>query len=66
MNTPVIALRAVEQVSRIADVLQNMPHLHSGFPVVEDYDPDQVGQKVKSAANLFKDITKYTGKAGNN
>ncbi|KAK2142065.1 hypothetical protein LSH36_1000g00038 [Paralvinella palmiformis] len=41
MNTPVISLRAVEQVSRIVEVLENMPHLHSGFPVVDNYDPEQ-------------------------
>ena len=36
MNKPVVTLRAVERVTRIVDVLGNMPHLHSGFPVVEE------------------------------
>jgi hypothetical protein len=42
MNTPVIVLNEVESVRRIMDVLENEPHSHSGFPVVEDYDPHSV------------------------
>ena len=36
MNKPVVMLRTVEKVTRVVEVLGNMPHLHSGFPVVED------------------------------
>ena len=34
MNKPVVVLRTVEKVKRIIEVMINMPHLHSGFPVV--------------------------------
>ena len=42
MNKPVCVLRTVEKVSVVLDVLENMPHLHSGFPVVKDFNPQQV------------------------
>ena len=39
MNKPVIVLQAQEKVGRILEVLESMPHVHSGFPVVDEYDP---------------------------
>ena len=42
MNTPVIALSEVESVRRILDVLEFESHLHSGFPVVDECDPQVV------------------------
>ncbi len=42
MNTPVTVLRTIETVRKILHVLENMPHLHSGFPVIDEFDPVNV------------------------
>ena len=44
MNKPVIVLRSQETIGRIEDVLSNTPHLHSGFPVVEQFDLIEVSE----------------------
>ena len=52
MNTPVTVLRCEETVERIVHVLQNMPHLHSGFPVVSDFNVREVSTEFEPIYNL--------------
>ena len=40
MSHPVTTLRLHEPVGRLVDVLQE--NYYSGYPVVQDYDPEQV------------------------
>lgn len=42
MNNPVIVLRTEESVQRIVDILETMPNMHSGYPVVYDFDMNEV------------------------
>ena len=41
MSSPVVALRTMETVSRIKQILDD-PNSHNGFPIVDDYDPNDV------------------------
>ena len=45
MNSPVAVLRSEETVERVMTVLDTIAH--SGFPVVEEYDVDQLQQQQK-------------------
>jgi hypothetical protein len=38
MSHPVSVFRVQEQVGRIVDILKK--EIHNGFPVVDNYDPD--------------------------
>ncbi|MEG7522270.1 MAG: hypothetical protein M3H12_04110, partial [Chromatiales bacterium] len=40
MSAPVICLRTVEQIRRIVKILGLESLSHNGFPVVEDYTPE--------------------------
>jgi CBS-domain-containing membrane protein len=42
MSHPVTTLRTIENVGRIVDILKT-EHCH-GFPVVEEFDPEEVSQ----------------------
>ena len=41
MTSPVITLRSQENIGRIAKILDN-PDAHNGYPVVDDFDPENV------------------------
>jgi len=42
MSTPVVCFRTMENIGRIVNILQDEEDSHNGFPVVEDYDPDDM------------------------
>ena len=59
MSTPAVVMRTVENIGRIMNILADDEDSHNGFPVVEDYDPDNmegVRQPVRSMYNIFTHI----------
>ena len=42
MSTPVISMRTNENIGRIMNILSDEEDSHNGFPVVEDFDPDNM------------------------
>jgi hypothetical protein len=42
MSTPVIVMRSNENIGRMMYIMADDEDSHNGFPVVEDYDPDNM------------------------